>query len=233
MKTRMLAATAVVIMTGMLGACGVSYDRPPVGVPTPTATMTSGEAPEHFVVRYGETELQLAPFAWSIGEQSGTHDEEPPSIGSPEEIFVFVPIDGWGQLGASQYSGESMYSCDGVTVGAQITDLGRGWYSLRPQGPAGEYTLEIDAGSWPGTGPGSPNGTMTAALRWTVATDTDYAEMEAASAYMSLVAETDGVLEAGDLMPEVINLFPPTVDVDATVTVSARGAESLTFDLVS
>ncbi|GAA5034179.1 hypothetical protein ACFQRL_14970 [Microbacterium fluvii] len=229
---RRIRIAVVVAMIGMLSACSPAprFDPAPAPVPTPAATEISGDvssAPESFVVRTADTEVRLAPSEWSVDDDSGTDEVEPPGLGSPDEIFVFVPIAGW-YLSATQYGGEVAHDCLGPTVEPEIEDLGSGWTAIRPTGPAGDYAIELSASSGPGTGPFSPLGTMTATVQLTTTEDAE--QLPEATAWMSLVSETDTGLEAGDLSIELRSLYPMPAEVSAAVTITAAGGAVATFE---
>ena len=103
----------IVAMIGALVACAGASLEPPAAVPQPTATISHGtrhgtqvEQPPPFIVRYGLIELALEPvtYCFRSGCVDGI-DEDPPRIGSPDELFVFVPISEFDELSVSQVEG--------------------------------------------------------------------------------------------------------------------------------
>jgi hypothetical protein len=151
---------------------GQAPENPAAALPAPTETITHGGTgsgrPASFVVRYDATELQLAPSSWcyttdGVGTCADGFDDDPPSIGSPEEVLVFVPVPEFTSLTVTQFSGNPQ-SPDAVFVEAPPEDLGGGWWRLVPVGPAGDYWLELFAG-------GDGAGSMSASLRWTTTSD--------------------------------------------------------------
>lgn len=107
--------------------------------------------------------LVLAPytFCYSTATTGGCADgidNDPPSIGSPGEIFVFVPVEQFDELVVHQTTEDDL---SGATVTAEAEFLGSGWWVVRPRGPADDYRVSIFA-SDTDTGVGD----MVADVRW-------------------------------------------------------------------
>jgi hypothetical protein len=221
-----LALTAVLIAaSAALVSCasGRGPADPPGAVPTPTETIVHGDAgssgPPPFVVRYDRTELQLAPVSWCYrtGCADG-FDEDPPSVGSPDEVLVFVPVPTFVTLSASQSSGER-WSCDSRMLEAAVEDLGGGWWAIHPQGPVDDYAIDLFA-----SGDG---GDMFATFRWTTTVD---APLPDPVASLALIADHDGRPDSYGLEFSVSNLSATPDEVSATITVTADNGRSLTFE---
>ncbi len=102
--------------------------------------------PPPFVVLFGSTRLELAPFTYcyhgtNVGVCADGFDVDPPSIGSPAQIVVFVPVSGMDQLSVTQTIGRG--DCGGVE--ASVRPLGGGWWSVQPSGPAANYRVSLFA----------------------------------------------------------------------------------------
>ncbi|MGC3952850.1 MAG: hypothetical protein QM804_01100 [Propionicimonas sp.] len=132
----------------LLAGCGAMGSSP---VPSPSVTVSHGGQsrpttwPGEFLVRYGGTELALAPFTYCYtGDAGGVcvdgFDDDPPSVGAPDEVAVFVPVPGFDELTVTQSSAEGECSVEADTV-----PLDGGWWTVRPRGPAGEYVVSIFA----------------------------------------------------------------------------------------
>lgn len=234
MRIRRLAKVAVaVFMAGTLAACTTTHtpDHAPDSVPAPEQTEIVGDidaAGAVFVVRTQEREWQLAPSEWQVMDDFGTDVASPPDIGSPDRVYVFVPIGEWSFGPATMYTGNAMHSCSGITVDADYEELGNGWYEITPHGPAGAYTLEFAAGSGPTSGLSPRTGGMTGSVLWTTTPAQADAPLGQPEVSMSLLTDESGTLEASDLQLEIANVYPP-VDVELTVTVTAANGEALTF----
>lgn len=222
-----IAAALTLVLTGC--ATGqtptTSGDNPPSPVPaSPAVTITHGdrytdirvEQPPPFRVRYGDTELHLNPvtYCYRSGCVDG-RDPNPPNVGSPEEIFVFVPI--FQELVVNQIGDDDL--CTGRNVDAEVTPLGEGWYSVRPRGPQGEYRVSLFAHGG--------GGDMVADVWWVTPSDRPLPEP---SARLSLIANHDGRPDSYGLELSVTNLPASPTQYAATITVTASNGESLTFD---
>jgi hypothetical protein len=167
---RLLAALACLLLGGCSlvlpgGLATVPTSRPPSAVPaSPTAVTShgpSGEfAPPPFLVRYDGTELQLYASTYCTqdagrGVCADGFDHAPPSIGSVEELFVFVPMADFDSLDVSL----SVPDGSGEAIFVLATALGGNWWQLRPHAPVGSYRMSIFAS-------GDGSGDMVADVMW-------------------------------------------------------------------
>ncbi len=229
---RRLTLAALLVMGGMLSACatGQTPGAAPAAIPEPTETIvdpngyggTAPGGPGAYLVRYGTTELQVDPvtYCWGNGCVDGV-DPDPTSVGSPDEIFVFVPVDEFDRLYVSQRSDDDW--CDARYVDSAVTDLGGGWWRVEPRGPADDYIVDLFAS-------GDGAGDMAASIRW--ATPTDQALPEP-TASLALIADHDGVPDSYGLELAVGNLAASPTDARATITVTAANGESMTLEATS
>lgn len=143
------------VMAGCLlagcGQVGAGAPMPAGAQPTPTATLSHGAHPGvapwpgAFLVRYGDTELSLAPFTYCYSLDGGGicvdgFDDNPPSIGAPDEVLVFVPVPEFDELTVTQSA--TAAQCD---VEAEAEPVDGGWWVVRPRGPAGDYVVSFFA----------------------------------------------------------------------------------------
>ena len=143
--------------------------------------------------------------------------DNPPTVGSPEQLLVFVPLAGFDELLVSQHEGGDM--CAGRRVEAEVTPMGEGWWSVRPRGPAGGYEVGLFA-----RGGG---GDMVANLRWQTPHDRPLPDP---SARLALVAGHDGRPDSYGVELEVIDLPASPAAYAAIITVTAGNGRSMTFD---
>ncbi|UNK71804.1 hypothetical protein [Microbacterium sp. H1-D42] len=226
MRTAAIAVLLLVTAFTLGGCAATSVPAPPGGAPTPTATVDAGGAgvegmnrPGPFVIRYDGTELQLSPHTWCFtnGCADGV-DENPPSVGSSDELLVRFDEDGFDSLVASQFSGDDDY-CAGRTVEATVTDIGDGWWRVEPAGPADDYRLSLFAfGS---------AGDAAADVRWTVPADLPLPE---STASVTVIADHDGRPDSYGVELGVQNLEVTPSDASAQITVTAANGKSHTFD---
>ncbi len=213
--TTLLAAAVLTACASTLSPAG------PTGHPTPTATVTHGPgyesaptSPGSFKIRYDGTELVLDPVTYcSSGGCVDGVDPNPPSVGSPAELLVFVPVPAFDVLTVSLVSGDDI--CSGRLVVAETEDLGDGWWRVRPAGPAGEYRVELFAG-------GDGAGDMVASLLWTTPVD---APLPAPTASLTVIADHDGVPDSYGVELWISDL--PTTPVEATATIIVTAANGL------
>lgn len=224
-----LAACGAVLVA--LAGCG-SGNRiiepgatPPAPVPpNPSVTVWHGtpydlemEQPPPFRIRYDDTELHLHPVTYCyIGGCVDGWDENPPSIGSPEVLYVFVPVRRFDELTVNQVEGGD--PCTGRQVSAEVKSLGEGWWSVHPRGPAGEYRVSIFAGG---------DGDMVADVLWRTPYDRPLPDP---SARLAVIADHDGRPDSYGVELAVTDLPATPTEYSATITVTAANGRSITFD---
>ena len=201
---------------------------PSVAVPTPMVTIrhrgSGGQWPwpGTFLLRYGHTQLELGPHTYcyqAVGKGACVDgfDGDPPSIGSPEELFVFVPVPDVDELVVSQSVGDA--GC-ASSVAAAATSLGNGWWLVRPRGAAKEYRVSLLAS-------GSGAGDMVADVIWQTPSDQ---ELPDPLAEIALIANHDGRPDSYGVELRVDGLPASPKRASATITVTAANGRSLTFD---
>jgi hypothetical protein len=170
-------------------------------------------------VRYDQTELLLNPFVYCYrsGCVDGS-DNDPPSVGSPEELFIFVPVDEFTDLSVMMASGDGCYT--GRDFSASIAPMGGGWWSVRPRGPAAEYTVNI-------TARGDGAGDMVATLFWRTPSDEP---LPAPQAQLGFLSEELGGQVSYGLALLVTGLESAPTAYSSTITVSGAGTQPLTVD---
>lgn len=224
MRTLGLGVLAVALLT----ACG---DATPDddGAPTTSAEPAGGvearqaggdgelEAPPNIVVSAGENTLDLPPYTycWGNGCADGAPPEQLPDIGAQDELIVEFPVPDW------EFTA-SFRRADDACARNQILELERlspTTFRLPPAGFAGAY--DIDLG---GRGDG---GDVFTAFRWTTLGD---GELPIPQASLAVLADHDGKVDSYGVEFSVTNLAKTPNKVEATITVTAAGGESLTFE---
>lgn len=177
MRNAVMVAVIGMLLAGCGPASTAAPREAPSPVPTPTITVRHGDQdapafrPKPFILRYRDTQLELQPYTycWSGGSSGGCADgvdDDPPVIGSPKEIFVFVPIKQFNQLVVTQ---APQAGGAGQATEADSLLLADGWWHVRPRGPAGTYRVSIFAADNSADSGGS--GDMVADIVWTIDTD--------------------------------------------------------------
>lgn len=219
----------LVALTLAVAGCSTSRSpdaEVPAAVPTPAETIVhdgGSGGPGSFHVRFDEKELLLAPTSWCwTNACADGHDPNPPSVGSPEALFVFVPITAFDSLYAGQRSGEDY--CTARATEAEVTDLGGGWWQVLPRGEARSWIIDLFA---TGSDPMGGSGDMAATLIWETPTDRPLPEPAAS---LVVIADHDGEPDSYGLEFSVRDLAETPEDVTATITVTADDGDALTFD---
>jgi hypothetical protein len=223
----LVAAVGIALL---LGSCADAVAGTPPVVPSATVTATHGERsggelqkPPPFEVRYDDEALVLHPYAFCYenGCVDG-FDDDPPPVGSPGEIFVHVPVDGFDELTVTQYAGSDDEGCEGRFIESDVEPLGEGWWKVTPRGPAGDYRVSLFAS-------GDGVGDMAADVRWTTPSSSPLPDVEAS---LALIADIDGEPDSYGLELDVSNLPSTPEDAAATITVTVRDGASMVIEAV-
>jgi hypothetical protein len=155
-RTAVLTGCLLLVGCGLVpagGPTGLTSPSVPTVPATPQVTTTHGYpdsgselGPPPFVVLFGSTRLELAPFTYcyhsaNVGVCADGFGVDPPSIGSPAQIVVFVPVGGMDHLSVTQSIGKG----DCGRLDASVRPLGGGWWSVQPSGPAANYRVSLFA----------------------------------------------------------------------------------------
>jgi len=172
------------------------------------------EAPPPYRLRYNDSELVLRPHTWCY--DAGCVDgisENPPSVGSPPSILVYVPVEDWDLT--------ATFTPADQRCGRQSTvkpTKEQGWYVLEPAGRAGPYNVELFA---------QGGGDMIADFRWTTPADGD---LPTPKARLALIAEHDGEADSYGVELVLENLAETPRSTEAKITTTAANGRSLTFE---
>jgi hypothetical protein len=235
MLVRILLAVPTLLLAAACGQEGLTVVDPPSSAPsgpTPTVTSTAGtrhdapDGPPPFRVRYDRRELVLHPHtSCYVNGCIDGFDANPPEIGSPSEIQVYVPVQ---EFSLSVYARELTRpprpdqpsfdaTCGGRSFEMPVEDLGDGWYSVRASGPAAHYDVELFA---------QGGGDMIGSLRWRTPSA---GPMPEPSARLALIADNDGEPDSYGLELAVEDLAETPTDVTAEIEVTAANGRAMTF----
>jgi hypothetical protein len=235
MGVRILLAVSTMLLLAACGQEGLTAVDPPSATPSgpaPTATTTAGvrhhegDGPPPFRVRYDRQELVLHPHAYCYA--NGCADgvaADPPDIGSPAEIQVYVPVEEFTlsvharELTSPPRPDDPFFNatCGGRSFEMPVEDLGDGWYSVRASGPAALYDVELFA---------QGGGDMIGRLHWRTPAD---GPMPDPSARLALIADNDGEPDSYGLELAVEDLAETPTDASAEIEVTAANGRSMTF----
>lgn len=209
---RRSSAAFFIALVALLAGCASPNslsDPAPSGIPTPSTTESFGtpSGDNDLVIRYNDTELHIASMDAAVNLDPIT--DALPSIVA-DNLYVFVRPAGW-TLSAMQFTGEP-YECDERSLEPVQDDIGGGWWTIRPVGPAGTYTLQLSAGS----GPGLPLG----------------GEVGAAGAYVTLQTMTDRPLPPPAATIDVVAIENEPASVSLTITGLSDSPDSVSASVV-
>lgn len=234
MDVKILLAVSTMLLLAACGQEGPTAVDPPSATPSgpaPTATTTAGVrhsepvGPPPFRVRYDRQELVLHPHTSCYDGCVDGVDSDPPDIGSPAEIQVYVPVEEFElsvharELTSPPRPDEPSFdaTCGGRSFEMPVEDLGDGWYSIRASGPAAHYDVELFA---------QGGGDMIGSLRWRTPAA---GPMPDPSARLALIADNDGEPDSYGLELAVEDLVETPADVSAEIEVTAANGRSVTF----
>lgn len=234
MDVKILLAVSTMLLLAACGQEGPTAVDPPIATPSgpaPTATTTAGVrhsepvGPPPFRVRYDRQELVLHPHTSCYDGCVDGVDSDPPDIGSPAEIQVYVPVEEFElsvharELTSPPRPDEPSFdaTCGGRSFEMPVEDLGDGWYSVRASGPAAHYDVELFA---------QGGGDMIGSLRWRTPAA---GPMPDPSARLALIADNDGEPDSYGLELAVEDLVETPTDVSAEIEVTAANGRSVTF----
>ena len=227
---RAIALVAVLLLAACGSApAGPSVDPAPAPVPSPTTSIAHHDErgpepwPGAFRIRYGDHELILGPSTYCATE--GTegvcvdgYDMSPPSIGAPEEIFVFVPAAEFTGLTVSQHVDQQ--ECIG-SIDAFTKSLGGGWWSVHPRGPGADYRVSLSAST------DSGGGSMIADFLWNTP---DGQAVPDPSAQISVIVDHGGRPDSYGVELYLTDLDRSPQEARASITVTAANGQSVTIE---
>lgn len=180
------------------GGKGLGFDRPP-----PVTVDNGTEA----------IKLEAWTFCYDSGCADGAPPEDPPDVGSPEEIFVRFSLEDWSFQASFEAAG---VECSRIQS-TRLETTGDG-FVLRPIGHAGTYDVTLF---------GRGSGDLFVTFRWTTPTDGPLPEPEARAA---ILADHDGRVDSYGVELSISNLAETPKRAAATITVEAENGESHTFE---
>lgn len=172
--------------------------------------------PPDIVVHAGGEALVLLPytFCWGDGCADGMPPDPLPQIGAQPALTVEFPVDGWEFTASFQRAGDPCARTQSV----ELERVSPTMFALPPAGFADTYDVTLF-----GRGPG---GDAIALFRWTTLSD---GRLPVPQASLGILAEHDGEIDSYGVELSVSNLARSPDRVEATVTVTAAGGQSLTF----
>jgi hypothetical protein len=159
-------------------------------------------------------ELRPNSWCWRTTCADGVVPPHPPEIGPSELLVVEFPESGWTFSATFRAAGDPCAR----SQEAILEQVGPTAFELHPVGPAGTYDVQLF---------GQGEGDVSAYVRWTTSIDGPFPDPEASAA---ILAMHDGAVDSYGVELSVSNLARTPVEATATITVTASGGETLTFD---
>lgn len=216
--------TAALAGSLLLAACG---ETPPTGAgpgsttTTPASSAESGlypdlESPPPVTVRYFDQSIDLLAWSYCYGSvcADGFPPAEPPDVGSPQEVIVEFPLEGWSFTASFSPTGDE---CGRVQQMPLESTDGEA-FLLRPAGYADTYDVTLF---------GQGDGDLVVTFRWTTPTD---GTLPAPDARLAVLADHDGRVDSYGVELELTNLAHTPREASATITVRAETGEAVTFE---
>lgn len=177
-----------------------------------------GDRPPPVTIHYGSDSQDLEASSFCYGNLcvSGGPPDPPPSVGSPEQVLVDFPLEGWSFVAIFQPVGEKC----GRMQTIELERNAQGSFVLQPAGYASTYDVTLF---------GRGNGDLATTFRWTTPFD---GPLPAPEASLALVSGEPGDVTSYGVELIVSNLAETPQRASATVTVTAANRESLTFEAV-
>ncbi len=215
--------TACLLTLGLAG-CGSAGESSGTASPGNTAETHTERPPDQgpdgpppVTVRYSGSAVDLEPYTYCYGTGcvDGIPADDPPHVGSPGEVVVTFPLEGWSfQAFFSSTGPERCPRSQTVTPERS----GDGSFVLRPAGHAGTYDVTLF---------GRGKGDLATVFRWTTPSDGPLAKP---TSRLAVLAGNDGEVDSYGVELSLSNLAEAPEMASATITVSAADGETLTFE---
>lgn len=219
---------AAATLAVLLAACGdvrATNTAAPRDSQTPVANEPEEEdhegpdvpgAPPPVTVAFGDDSIELD--AWTYCYDTGCVDGAPPrnlpDVGSPEEVTVEFPLDGWRFDAFLEPPGDEC----GREFRTSLEEIDDGIFLLRPVGYAGTYDVTLM---------GRGGGDLFVTFTWTTPHD---GRLPQPKARLAIVADHDGEPDSYGIELELKDLAATPKQAQATITVTAADGDALTFE---
>ena len=212
-------ATVIALAAPGAIACGAGtteFETGPERRVEPRPRANGLDRPPDMRLHYGDQSVDLRPWTYCYVSAcvDGAPPRNPPDVGSPEQVVVEFPLEGWRLRADFEASGERCAR----TFSSPLEEIEPGRFLLTPAGYAGEYDVTLS-----GRGPGSDAFTS---FHWTTPSD---GPLPTPSAYVGIIADNDGAVTSYGVEMQVDQLATAPKQVDAIITVTSADGDALTF----
>lgn len=173
------------------------------------------DEPPPVTVRFFDESIELPAWTYCYGNvcADGAPPANPPDVGDPGQVVVEFPIPGWSFTATFSPAVERCGRLQRVAL-EPTSDRSS---VLRPAGYAGTYDVTLF---------GKGNGDLFTTFRWATPTD---GPLPRPKARLAVLAGHDGQTDSYGVELGVTNLVRTPTRASATITVQARGGESIAF----
>lgn len=174
------------------------------------------DRPPPVTVRYGEGSIDLKAYSYCFGNIciNGGPTGDPPDVGSPDEVLLAFPLDGWSFEASFAPAGKQR--CPRSQT-VRLRANGDGTFLLRPVGYADTYDVTLF---------GRGDGDLATVFRWSTPSDGPLPKPKSQMALVS--GDTERITSYGVEL-SLSNLATTPDDALAKITVTAANGESLSF----
>jgi hypothetical protein len=217
--------TPALVVTLLAAACAgagqdVGSDRDPLVAPADTASTPDPypdlQGPPPVTLRFGNEAIELEAYSYCFESvcADGFPPEPLPDVGSPDDLVVDFPLEGWTFTTIFTPTGAKCGRNHHVPLTAGLD----GTFALGPAGLAGTYDVTLF---------GEGGGDLSVAFRWTTPTDGPLPQPEAR---LALLADHDGRLDSYGVELHVSNLARTPRRAAASITVRSDTGDTITFE---
>jgi hypothetical protein len=173
-------------------------------------------APPAVRVSYGDEHVDLRAWTYCFISlcADGIPPAKPPNVGSPDQVTVEFPLEGWTFKASFQPAGQPCARY----FPAKLDEIEPGVFMLRPAGYDGKYDVIL-------TGRG-PEGDAFVTFRWRTPSD---GPLPSPSSYVGIIAPHDHGPGSYGVEMQASQLAETPDRIDSTITVTAANGESMTF----
>lgn len=202
-------------------------DVDPASTPTPSESSPAEDeevstrpgdldSPPPVTIKAGDriTELSAWSYCYNNGCVSGAPPDDPPSIGSPQEVVVNFPDEEWSFTATFTPADDEC----GRQQQVRLERTPEGEFLLHPAGHAGAYDVTLF---------GRGDGSLSVTFRWFTPADGPLPEPEGRAA---IITDQSGHPYSYGVEVELVNLAETPDQASATVTVEAADGDSITFE---
>lgn len=172
--------------------------------------------PPPVTVRFDDKSISLTAYTYCYADvcADGMPPKKPPHVGSPDEVIVEFPLDGWSFGAEFTPAGDEC----GRQQGTSLEAIDDGSFRLRPVGRADTYDVTLS---------GQGDGDLFVAFRWTTPKD---GPLPKPAATLGIITDYGAGPTAYSTELSLSNLAKTPKKASATITVRAENGKHVTFE---